>query len=87
MRGTPLAVEQAAAGQLELGPEVVQVPLQRVIERHPHPHEPLAMVDQKPNVELRAGELGRRQRLQALRQSRARDGQSIDAIGLAALAA
>ena len=45
------------------------------------------MVDQKPNVELRAGELGRRQRLQALRQSRARDGQSIDAIGLAALAA
>ena len=31
----PLAVEQRAAGQLELGPEVVQVPLQRVIERRP----------------------------------------------------
>ena len=54
MRGTPLAVEQAAARQLELGPEVVQVPLQRVVEPDARPDEPLAMVDQQPNVELRA---------------------------------
>jgi hypothetical protein len=45
------------------------------------------VVDQQPNVELGAGKLSRRQRLQARRQRRARDGQRVDTVGLAALAA
>ena len=43
------------------------------------PNEPLAVVDQQPNVELRAGELGGRQRIQAFAQRRARDGEGVDA--------
>ena len=78
MRGAPLAVEQRAARQLELGPQVVQVPLQRVVERAARADQPLAMVDQQPNVELRAGQLGRRQRLDALGQRGPCDGERVD---------
>jgi hypothetical protein len=45
------------------------------------------VVDQQPDVELRAGQLGRRQRLDAFGQRGARDGERVDAIGLATLAA
>ena len=45
------------------------------------------MVDQQPNVELRSGRLGCRQRLDALGERGASDRDRIDAIGLAALAA
>jgi hypothetical protein len=65
----------------------VQVPLQRVVEPDARPDQPFAMVDEQPDVELRPGQLSGRQRPDALCQGRARDGQSIDAIGLAALAA
>src|SRR5438105_10829532 len=54
----PLAVEQRAARQLKLGPQIVQVPLQRVVQGAARPDQPLAMVDQPPNVELRSGQLG-----------------------------
>ena len=77
--GAPLAVKQRAARQLELGPEVVQVPLQRVVERAARADKPLAMVDQQPNVELRAGQLGRRQRLDAFGQRGSCDGERVDA--------
>ena len=49
----PLLREQRAAGQRQLGPEVVQVPLQRVVERDARADQPLAVIDQQPDVELR----------------------------------
>ena len=77
----------APPGSVELGPEVVQVPLQRVVERDARADQPLAVVDQQPDVELRAGQRRRRQRLDARRQRGARDRERVDPIGLAALAA
>jgi len=44
------------------------------------------MVDQQPDVELRSGQLGRRQRLDAFSQRGSRDGERVDQVGLAALA-
>jgi hypothetical protein len=44
------------------------------------------MVNQQPDVELRPSQLGRRQRLDAFSQRGSRDGERVDAIGLAALA-
>jgi hypothetical protein len=48
----PLLRQQRAAGKRLLGPEVVQVPEQVVVERGAHPNEPFAMIDQQPDVEL-----------------------------------
>ena len=81
----PLLVEQRAAGQLQLGPDVVQVPEQVVVERDADPDEPFAVIDEQPDVELNAGQLGDRQALQALAQRRPGDGDRVDAIGLAAI--
>ncbi len=81
----PGAVEQRAAGQSQLGPEVVQMPLQRVVERHALADQSLAMIDEQPQVELGALQLRRRQRVQALAQRRSRDRHRVDAVGLAAL--
>ena len=36
----------------ELGPEIVRVPLQRVVEPDARPDQPFAMVDKQPDVEL-----------------------------------
>ena len=77
----------AQPGKRLLGPEVVQVPEQVVVERGAHPDEPFAVIDQQPDVELDAGQLGDRQPLDALAQRRAGDGDRVDAVGLAALAA
>ena len=81
---SPVAVEQRAAGQLQLGPEVVQMPLQRVVERHARPDQPLAVIDEQPQVELGPVEVRRRQRVQALAQRRSGDRKRVDAVGLAA---
>ena len=86
MRGRPLLREQRAAGQLELGPEVVQMPLQRVVERDALADQPLAVIDQQPQVELGPVQLRGRQRVQALAQRGAGDRERVDAVGLAALA-
>ena len=83
-RVAPLAVEQRAAGQLELGPEIVQMPLQRVVQRDALANESLAVVDQQPQIELRARKLRRRQCLEAFAQRRPRDRDRIDAVGLPA---
>ena len=53
----PLRREQRAAGEHELGPEVVQVPLQRVIEPDALADQALAVIDQQPHVELGPVEL------------------------------
>ena len=63
------------------------MPLQRVVEPDALPDQSFAVVDQQPDVELGPGQLRGRQRLEALAQRGARDGERVDAIGLAALAA
>ena len=69
----PVAVEQRAARQLELGPEVVQMPLQRVVERDALADQALAVIDEQPQVELGAVQLRRRQGIQAFAQRRPGD--------------
>ena len=56
--------EQRAARQRELGPEIVQMPLQRVVEPDALADEPLAVIDQQPEVELGAVQRAPRQRLE-----------------------
>ena len=48
----PAAVEQRAAGQLELGPEIVWMRLQRAVEPDALTNEPLAVIDQQPQIQL-----------------------------------
>ena len=81
----PAAVEQRAAGQFELGPEVVQMPLQRAVEPDALTDQPFAVIDQQPQVELGPIQVRDRERLQALLQRGAGDGERVDRIGLAAL--
>ena len=63
------------------------MPEQVVVERDAHPNEPFAVIDQQPDVELDAGQLGDRQPVQAFAQRRPGDGDRVDAVGLAAIAA
>src|SRR6185295_13985831 len=77
----PGAVEQRAARQPEFGPEVVQMPLQRVVERDALADEALAMVHEQPQIELRPVEVRRRQSVQAFAQRRSRDRDRVDAVG------
>src|SRR4029079_18801650 len=78
--------EQRAAGERELGPEVVQVPLQRVVEPHALADQTVAMIDQQPHIELGPVKLRAWQLAEAFAQGRAGDGERVDAIGLTALA-
>jgi len=63
------------------------VPLQPAVERHPRPDESLAVVDQQPQVELRAGQRRRRQCVDSRGQRRPGDGDRVDLVALATLAA
>ena len=76
----PIAVEQRAARQLQFGPEVVQMPLQRVVERDARADEPFAVIDEQPQVELGPVQVRRRQRVQAFAQRRSRDRERVDAV-------
>jgi hypothetical protein len=51
-------MEQRAARQPEFGPDVVQVPLECVVERDALADEPLAMVDEQPQIEFWALQVG-----------------------------
>src|SRR4051794_35802458 len=65
------AVESVAVGapgagrDLQLGPQVVQVPLPRAVDRHAGPDQPLTVIDEQSQVELPAGQGAGRQRLDA----------------------
>src|SRR3954451_24598617 len=71
--GAPLHREQRAARERELGPEVVEVPLQRVVERHALADQAVAMIDQQPQVERGPVKLRDWQRAEAFAQRRAGD--------------
>ena len=82
--GAPLGREQRAAGQRELGPEIVQVPLERVVEPDPLADQALAVIDEQPQVELGPVQVRGRQRVEAFAQRRAGDRDRVDAVGLPA---
>jgi hypothetical protein len=56
------------------------VPLQRVIERHPLTDQPLAMLDQQPQIERRTFQLRGRQRFEPFGQRRPGHGQRVDEV-------
>src|SRR5215218_959975 len=49
---SPGAVKQRAGGELQVGPEVVQMPLQRVVDRDALTDQSLAVIDQQAQVKL-----------------------------------
>jgi hypothetical protein len=57
---------------------------QRVVERNALADQPLAAVNEQPQIELWALQLRRRQDFQALAQRRPRDRDRVDAVGLPA---
>src|SRR4051794_35391456 len=61
----PAAVEQRAAGQLELGPEIMQMPLQRAVQPDALTDQPFAVIDQQPQIELGPSQVRDRERRQA----------------------
>src|SRR5215210_3087974 len=63
----------------------MQMPEQVVIERGAHPHQPRAVIDQQPDVELDPGQRGDRQPVNALAQRGSPNGDGIDQVGLAAI--
>jgi hypothetical protein len=70
--------KQRAARQRQLGPQVVEVPLQRAVEPHPGADQALAVIDQQADVELDTGQRRRRQRLDPGRQRGARDRHRVE---------
>jgi hypothetical protein len=87
--GEALLLARAGEGaqrDLELGPEVVQLPAQIVDQRGALLDEPFAVIDEQPDIELGPSELRDRQRLNALADRRAGDRDRVDAIRLARLA-
>src|SRR5215218_9575973 len=84
--GAPLLRQQRAAGQPQLGPQIVQMPQQRAVELDAMADEALAVVDEQPQVELGPVQLRGREGLQALLQRGAGDSERVDRVGLAALA-
>src|SRR3954468_22205632 len=81
----PLLREQRPAGQLDLRPEIVQVPQQRAVELDAVANQPLAVIDQQPQIQLRPVQLRGRERVQAFLQRGAGDVERVDRVGLAAL--
>jgi hypothetical protein len=78
-------MKQRAAGQLELGPEIVQVPLQRAVERDALTNEAFAVIDEQPQIELGPIQMRGREGLKTLLQRNPGDTERVDRIGLAAL--
>ena len=74
----PLLREQRAARQLELGPEIVQMPLQRAVELDAVTDQPFAVIDQQPQIELGPVQVRGREGLQALLQRGAGDVERVD---------
>src|SRR6185295_6664124 len=74
---------QATRRQLEVGPEVVQVPAQALLVFGARPDEILAVVEQQLQIQGRLVEMGDGQGVGALTQRRPRHRQGIDRIGLA----
>jgi hypothetical protein len=77
---------QDAGGDLEFGPEVVQVPAQVVDQRGALRDEALAMIDEQADVELASGQSRDGQGVESLADRGSGDRDGVDHVGLAALA-
>jgi len=62
----------------------MQMPLQAVVERHALADQAFAVIDEQSQIEFGTVELHGRERVDALPQRCAGDGQRVDAVGLAA---
>ena len=62
------------------------MPLQRVVDRDPRANEPLAVIDEQPQIELGPVQVRRRQRFETFTQRGAGDRERVDAVGLSAAA-
>src|SRR3954466_13239134 len=82
----PLLREQGATWQLELGPEVVELPQQRAVELDAVTNKAFAVVDEQAEVELGPVQMSGREGLQPLPQRGTGDVERVDRVGLAALA-
>jgi hypothetical protein len=76
----PAGAGQDALGDLELGPEVVQVPAQVVDQRGALGDEPLAMIGEQPDLELGAREPCGGQGLKTFAQRGASDHHGVDRV-------
>jgi hypothetical protein len=81
----PFAREQRATGQLQFGPQIVQMPQQCAIEPDAVTDQPLTVIDEQPQIELGPVQVRGRERAQALLQRGAGDVERVDRIRLAAL--
>jgi hypothetical protein len=79
----PDAPVQGAGGDLQLGPEVVQVPAQATLVLRAGLDQVLAVIEQELDLQGVLVEVGARQRLSALAQGRAGDRKGIDRVRLA----
>src|SRR3954451_24471350 len=82
----PLLREQGASWQLELGPEVVEVPEQRAVELDAVTDEAFTVLDEQAEVELWPVPVRGREGLQPLLQPGTGDVERVDRVALAALA-
>ena len=76
----PLLREQRAAGQLQLGPEVMQMPEQRAVELDAVANQPLPMIDEQSQIELRPVEVRGREAVQPFLQRGARDVEGVNGV-------
>src|SRR4051794_21115005 len=83
--GTPLLREQRAARQPQLGPQIVQMPQQRVVELDAMTDQPFAVIDQQPQVEFRSVQVRGREGPKALLHHGAGDVERVQRIRLAPL--
>src|SRR5215211_2464688 len=82
----PLAGVQRPGRDLELGPEVVQMPAQPLLVGRACRDQILAMVDEQANVERRAVQVRAGKVLDPFLQRGASDAERVDRVRLAALA-
>jgi hypothetical protein len=82
----PTLTRERAQRDLQLGPEVVQLPAQIVDQCGALLDEAIAVIDEQPDVELDARQVRDGQRLKALADRRSRDRDGIDSVRLARLA-
>jgi hypothetical protein len=75
-----LLAVRARGGISVLAPEVVQMPAQVVAQRGALRDEPLAVIDEQSDVELRAGQLRDWQAVEAFAQRGAGDRDGIDEV-------
>jgi hypothetical protein len=79
-RRAALLCDQRAAGQPQLGPQVVQMPLQRAVELDAMADESFAVLDEQPQIELGPIAVRGRERGQAFLQRGASDVQRVDRV-------